>query len=107
ARPAPKAVGVAPAFLHPLLLARLLERRVAAHRQARLERGPGRRGGRVGPGERLAGDDLEPLRLVAELLVEDQVLGAVRVGREALERRLVLVEELLARGEQLLADVLV
>src|SRR6266481_2580439 len=36
-----------------------------------------------------------------------QVLGAVRVGREALERRLVLVEELLARGEQLLADVLV
>jgi hypothetical protein len=35
------------------------------------------------------------------------VLGAVGIRREALERGLVLVEELLARGEELLADVLV
>src|SRR6185503_6432664 len=57
--------------------------------------------------ERLAGDDHQALRLVAVLLVEDQMLGTVGIGRQPLQRRLVLVEELLAGGEQLLADVLV
>src|ERR1700737_3528581 len=105
--PAPEAVGDAADLLHHLLLARLLERRVAAHRHARLERGPRRRRGGVGAVDRLAGCDQEPLRLVAELLVHDEMLGAVGVGREALQGGLVLVEELLARGEELLPDVLV
>src|SRR5712692_6585664 len=102
---APEGIGHAADLLHGLLLLGLLERRVAADRQPRL----GVPGGvdDLTPVEQLAGDDHEPLGPVAELLIEDQVLGAVGIRAHSLQRGLVLVEKLLARRQQLLADVLV
>src|SRR5207253_10348529 len=52
-------------------------------------------------------DDDEALGPGPELLVEAEVPGAVRIGGHALQGGLVLVEELLRRREELLADGLV
>ena len=89
------------------LLLRLLERGEAAHRRRRLgglrrRRRPGR------PAvDRAAHDRAQVLRTVSELVVEVQVLGARRVRDAAVQRRLVLVEELLRGADELLADRLV
>ena len=87
------------------LLLRLLQRRVPPHRQPRLDRL--HRLHDLAPVERLGGDGHEAAGPEAEALVEAQVLGAVRVGGEPLQRRLVLVKEGLARGHELLPDVLI
>src|SRR5262249_110350 len=101
----PDAVGDAAHPLHHRLLLRLLQRGVAAHGEAGL--GRPRRLHDLPAVERLARDHDQALGAIAELLVERDVLGAVRIGRHALEGRLVLLEEALAGGEELLADVLV
>src|SRR5437764_851855 len=98
-------VGDAPHPLHGRLLLRLLQRGVASDAQP----GLGGAGGLddLASVHGLARDHHEPLGPVAELLIEPEVLRAVRVRGDALQRRLVLVEEALAGGEELLADVLV
>src|SRR2546430_11437266 len=87
------------------LLLRLFELRVAAHG----ERTARQLGGRP---RRAAVEDgahqrRQRLRPVAELVIERQVLGARRIRHHALQRGLVLVEELLRRADELLTDGLV
>src|SRR5262249_9416282 len=102
---APDRVGDSPELEHRGLLLRLLEGGVAAY----AEPGACDLGcvDNLAAIKVLAGDDDEALGPVAELLIENEVPGAVGIGGHTLKRRLVLVEELLARGEELLADVLI
>ncbi len=98
---APHAVGDAPHPLHHRLLLRLFERGIAPHDETRL--GRARRLHDLPAIQRLAREHHQPLRPVTEFLVQHDVLGAVRVRRHTLEGRLVLLEEALTRGEELLA----
>ena len=88
----------------PLLLPLLVRREALDLRHA--ARGlRGRR--RLAPLERPRGDRDESAGLEVELLVEDEVLGAVGEGHHPLQRHVVLVEEALRRPHELLGDLLV
>src|ERR1700694_185414 len=105
--PAAHRVGDAVEARERGLLLGLLERRVAPDYEPAPGRPPRPQRVDLGAVEHAAHDRAEPLRPVAELVEEQQVLGAARVRHHALDGRLVLVEELLDGPDELLGDALV
>ena len=89
------------------LLLRFLEAGEPPDRERALDDGLGQRrpGGAALEGP--AHHRRQRLGLVAELVVERQVLGAGGIGHRAVQRRLVLLEEVLGGAHELLGDRLV